>query len=173
MLYVFLAMEIGSRRILHCNVTDHPTAEWTLQKFREFLAFDSPYKFVVHDRDSIFAASVDQSLKDFGLRVLKTPVRTPTANSFCERLIGSMRRDCLDYLIPVNERHLKKFLQGFVIHYNRGRPHSALGPGIPEPPQVKVPASGHRHRVPTGHRVNKRPVVSGLHHEYNLENEAA
>jgi putative transposase len=74
-LYVFVAMEIGSRRILHCNVTEHPNAEWTQQQFREFLAFDHPYRFVIHDRDGIFAASVDQALKGFGVRALKTPVR--------------------------------------------------------------------------------------------------
>ena len=82
-------MEIESRRIVHCNVTEHPTAEWTAQQFREFLAFDHPYRFVIHDRDTIFARSVDQTLSGFGIHVLKTPVRTPTANAFCERL----RRD--------------------------------------------------------------------------------
>ena len=84
-LYVFVAMEIGSRRILHYNVTGHPTAEWTTQQFREFLAFDHPYRLLIHDRDAIFSANGDAALKDFGVRVLKTPVRTPTANGFCER----------------------------------------------------------------------------------------
>jgi putative transposase len=80
--YVFVAMEIGSRRILHINVTDHPTAEWTIQQFRELLAYDHPYRFVIHDRDSIFSRVADQALKDCGVRALKTPVRTPTANAF-------------------------------------------------------------------------------------------
>ena len=92
MLYVFVTMEIGSRRILHCNVTEHPTAEWTTQQFREFLAFDHPYRLLIHDRDAIFSKDVDAALKGFGVRVLKTPVRTPTANAFCERLVGSIRR---------------------------------------------------------------------------------
>ena len=81
-LYVFVAMEIGSRRILHCNVTEHPTAEWTIQQFREFLAFDHPYRFVIHDRDSIFSPRLDQELKGFGVRVLKTPVRAPQAKDY-------------------------------------------------------------------------------------------
>jgi transposase InsO family protein len=172
-LYVFVAMEIDSRRILHFNVTEHPTAEWTAQQFREFLAFDHPYRFVIHDRDGIFAPAVEQAVRGFGVRVLKTPPQTPQANSFCERLIGTIRRECLDYLIPFHERHLKAILKEFVTHYNRGRPHSSLGPGIPEPPQAQVPASPHRHKLPTGHRVSSTPVLGGLHHEYGLKKEAA
>ena len=104
LLYVFVAIEIGSCRIVHCNGTEHPTSEWTTQQFREFLAFDHPYRFVIHDRDAIFAPSVDRTLKGFGIHVLKTPARTPTANAFCERLVGTLRRECLDFMIPINER---------------------------------------------------------------------
>jgi len=172
-LYVFVAMEIDSRRILHCNVTEHPTAEWTTQQFREFLAFDHPYRLVIHDRDAIFSAHVDAALRDFGVRALKAPVRTPTANAFCERLVGTIRRECLDFLIPINERHLRRILTEFMVHYNRGRPHSALGPGLPEPPQDSVPDSGHRHKLPADYRVKSTPVLGGLHHEYSLEKEAA
>ena len=162
--YVFVAMEIGSRRILHCNVTDHPTAEWTTQQFREILAETHPYRFVLHDRDSIFAPALDLALKDFGIRALKTPVRAPQANAFCERLIGTIRRECLDFLIPMNERHLWMILKEFVRYYNWGRPHSSLGPGIPEPIQAEVPTSGHRHKLPSGHRVTKTAILGGLHH---------
>ena len=81
---------VGSRRILHCNVTEHPTAEWTIQQFREFLALDHPYRFVVHDRDSVFSQRLDQALNGFGVRALKTPVRSPsecgTRGSFFENL---------------------------------------------------------------------------------------
>jgi transposase InsO family protein len=77
-------------------------------------------------RDGIFSADVDAALKDFGVRVLKTPVRAPTANAFCERLVGTVRRECLDFLIPINERHLRRILADFTIHYNRGRPHTPL-----------------------------------------------
>jgi putative transposase len=87
-LMVCVAMEVGSRRILHCNVTAHPTAEWTLQQLREAIPSDHPYQFLIHDRDSIFSAELDQELENtFGLRVLRTPVRTPQANAYCERLI--------------------------------------------------------------------------------------
>ena len=172
-LYVFVAMEVGSRRILHFNVTAHPTAEWTLQQFREFLPFDHPYRFVIHDRDSIFSTGLDAALATLGVRVLKTPAHAPKANAFCERLIGTIRRECLDWMIPVGERHLRRILKEWVRHYNRGRPHSSLGPGIPEPIQATVPASVHRHKLPEGYRVTARPVLGGLHHEYSLEKEAA
>jgi hypothetical protein len=146
-------MEIGSRRILHFNVTQHPTAEWTTQQFREFLAFDQPYRFSIHDRDSIFSPTLDKELRGFGVRVLKAPVRAPKANAFCERLIGTIRREYLDFLIPMNERHLRSILKEYVTHYHRGRPHSSLGPGIPEPPQAQVPAGPQRHKLPNGYRV--------------------
>lgn len=100
-------------------------------------------RFLIHDRDSIFSPSVDESLKGFGMRVLKTPVRAPKAIAFCERLIGTVRRECVDYFIPLNERHLKVLVDEFAVHYNRGRPHSSLGPGMPEPNQTRVPASCH------------------------------
>jgi len=100
-LYVFVVMEIGSRRILHCNVTAHPTAAWTLQQFREAAPGDHSYRFLIHDRDLIFSTEVDEELQAFGLQVLRTPVQAPKANAYCERLMGTMRRECLDYVIPL------------------------------------------------------------------------
>src|SRR6516225_5449715 len=96
-LYVFVVIEIGSRQILHYNVTAHPTAAWTLQQLREALPGDHPYRFLIHDRDRIFAKEVDQDLANLGVRVLRTPVRAPKANAVCERVGGSLRRDCLDF----------------------------------------------------------------------------
>jgi putative transposase len=172
-LYVFVAMEIGSRRILHCNVTAHPTAEWTTQQFREVFDDVNPYQFVIHDHDSIFSASLDAALSDFGVRILRTPVQAPRANAYCEWLVGTIRRECLDYLIPVNERHLHLTLREFVAYYNRARPHSALGPGTPEPILPGVVTSNSRHQLPTGCSVRSKPVLGGLHHDYRLEREAA
>jgi transposase InsO family protein len=106
-LYVFVIMELGTRRILHHNVTAHPTAEWTLQQFREALPGAHPYRYVIHDRDSIFSQGLDKGVTDLGVSVLRTPVRAPKANSVCERFGGTLRRECVDFLIPLNERHLK------------------------------------------------------------------
>ena len=103
-LYVFVCIELGTRRILHYNVTAHPTAEWTLQQFREALAGDHLYRFVLHDQDSIFSRELDEKVAAMGVRVLQTPVLAPKANSICERFGGTLRRECLDFFIPLNER---------------------------------------------------------------------
>jgi putative transposase len=172
LVHVFLLVDIGTRRILHWNATEHPTAEWTVQQFRSVLTGDEPYRFIVHDRDAVFSPAVDATLQSMNLRVLKTPVRVPQANTFCERLIGTARRECLDYVIPLHERHLRTILAEWVPHYNRGRPHASLGPGIPEAPTLAVARSAGRH-IPQGHRVAAKPILAGLHHEYRLEPFAA
>jgi hypothetical protein len=100
-------------------VTEHPTAEWTIQQFRAVITPETAHRFVLHDRDTIFAATVDRAIASMGRHVLKTPARTPQANAFCERLIGTMRRECLDWLIPIHERHLRSILRAWVTHYNR------------------------------------------------------
>ena len=108
-----------------------------------------------------------------GVRILKTPVRAPKANAACERLVGTIRRECLDFLIPFGERHLKQLLTHWVAHYNHARVHTSLGPGIPNPIQPSPPMSGHRHRLPAGHVLRSKAVLGGLHHEYWLEKVAA
>ena len=108
-----------------------------------------------------------------GLAVLKTPARVPQANTFCERLIGTIRRECVDFMIPLTERHLRAILGEWVRHYNRGRPHSSLGPGIPERSRDDRIADANGHRLPTGYRVATTAILNGLHHEYFLEERAA
>jgi putative transposase len=125
-IYVFVALEIGSRRLIHFNATEHPTAEWTLQQLREALPGDQEYKFLLHDRHKTFSAGLDEEVERWGIAVLKSPAHAPTANAFCERLIRSIRRECLDYLIPLNESHLKRTLREWVRHHNGGRPHQSL-----------------------------------------------
>src|SRR5262249_5907440 len=161
-------------RLLHVNVTAHPTAEWTIQQFREAIPADHTYRILIHDRDAIFSKAVDQNVSHMGLHVLKTPVRTPVANASCERVIGTLRRECLDFVISLNEKHLYGILKEWVTYYNQGRPHMSLGPGIPEPIRtLPVLRQAHRHRIPTGHRIVARPVIGGLHHDYGLEKQAA
>jgi putative transposase len=102
----------------------------------------------LHDRDSIFSQHLDQSVTKLGVKVLKSPLRSPTANSICERVIGTIRRECLDWLIPLSESHLRTLLRSWVRHYNTGRPHMALGPGVPDPPPnpLDQPLPNSRHR---------------------------
>ena len=101
LLYVFVIIEHASRRLLHVNVTAHPTAAWTLQQLREALPEDHGYRFLLHDRDSIFSPALDLSIGHLGLNVLKTPVRTPVANAICERVLGTLRQEVLDFVIPL------------------------------------------------------------------------
>jgi transposase InsO family protein len=116
-LYVFVIMEVGSRKIAHFNVTNHPTAAWTLQQFREVITGEQPDRFILHDRDSIYSSELDSSLQSMGLKVLKAPYRAPQANAFCERLVGTIRRECLDFVIPLNDRHVQRILKEWVAHY--------------------------------------------------------
>jgi transposase InsO family protein len=133
LLYVFVVIEHGSRRLAHIDLTAHPNAEWTLQQLREVIGYEDAYGYLLHDRDSIFARHLDESIRALGLNVLKSPPRCPKANAICERVIGTIRRECLDWMIPLSERHLRSILKSWVEHYNRGRPHSSLGPGVPDP----------------------------------------
>jgi transposase InsO family protein len=174
LLYVLVVIEHQTRRIVHCNVTTHPTAAWTLQQLREAIPSDHRYRFLIHDGDGIFSPQLDESITHMGLRVLKTPPRSPKANSLCERVIGTLRRECLDFLIPLTENHLRLVTKHWVAHYNRGRPHSSLGPGIPDPPvELPVTLHRHRHRIPNHYKVVAHPVLGGLHHEYGLVAKAA
>ena len=172
LVYVFVVLDVGTRQLLHWNVTEHPTAEWTIQQFRTCVTGESGHRFVLHDHDTIYSPAVDRGLKAMGLRVLKTPIAVPQANAYCERLIGTARRECLDYLIPLNRQHLSRVLAEWVPHYNGGRPHATLGPGIPAPSSTIAPRVPD-HQIPRTHRVTAKAILGGLHHEYRLAPFAA
>jgi transposase InsO family protein len=125
--YVCIIMEVRSRRLVHLNVTSHPTADWTLQQFREAIDSERDYRFLIHDRDKIYSKELDRSVRALGVRVLRTPYCSPQATSYCERLIGSIRRECLDFLILISEHHLRRILKEWKTHYNQGPPHSSCG----------------------------------------------
>jgi len=169
--YVFIAMEHARRRIIHFNVTDHLTADWTTQQFREAFPSSHEYQFLIHDRASVYSAELDEQIRSMGLVVIRTPVRAPKANALCERVIGTIRRECLDFLIPLGEKHLRRILRDYVRHYNKGRPHSSLGPGIPDGLTV-VPIRSD-HSIAPGSIVRSREVLGGLRNEYWLEKVAA
>src|SRR6266702_2586014 len=169
LLYVFVVIEHHSRRLIHCNVTAHPSAAWTLQQLREAVGFEERYEYLLHDRDSIFSKHLDDSIERLGVKVLKSPPRSPKANAICERVIGTIRRECLDWLIPLSEHHLRRILRSWTRHYNGGRPHMSLGPGIPDSPaSTKVPAPSSRHRRGESYAVRAASILGGLHHEYSL-----
>ena len=174
LLYVFIVIEHQTRRIVHCNVTAHLTAALTLQQLREAIPSDHSYRFLIHDRDGIFSPLLDKSVSHMWIRVLRSPPRSPKTNSFCERVIGTLRRECLDYFIPITESHLRSITRNWMTHYNKGRPHSSLGPVIPNPPSdLPVALQTHRHRIPNHLKVMAHPILGGLHHEYGLLPKAA
>jgi len=170
LLYVFVVIEHRSRRLVHCNVTAHPTSAWTLQQLREAAEFERRYEYLLHDRDRIFAEHLDVSVRRLGMTVLKSPPHCPKANAICERVIGTIRRECLDWLIPLSESHLRSILKSWIPHYNAGRPHMALGPGIPDPPPAlrdQQKASSRRRREES-YAVHAKSILDGLHHEYSF-----
>jgi putative transposase len=147
---------------------------WTLQQFREVMDNEQDYRFVIHDRDKIYSQELDLAVRSMGVRILKTPFRSPQANSHCERLVGTLRRSCLDFLIPINKEHLRQVLKDWRIHYNQARLHASLGPGLPEPGDgLPAPLQKEHYQIPVGYRVSVRPILGGLHHEYRLEKMAA
>jgi putative transposase len=170
-LYVFVVIHHATRQLLHINVTAHPTTACTLQQLRETVGLRNTYRYLIHDRDSIFARDLDDSLERLGVKIVKSPPRSPMANAVCERVIGTIRRECLDWMIPLSESHLRIVLQRWIDHYNHARPHSRLGPGVPDPPAKRsatTPKS--RHHLDENLTVLVRSVLGGLHHEYSLSN---
>jgi putative transposase len=168
LLYVFVVIEHGSRRLLHVNVTGHPSAAWTLRQLREVVGLERRHRFLIHDRDCIFCTELDRSIGALGITVLKSAPRSPRMNGVCERVIGTIRRECLDWLIPLSEAHLRTTLRSWVQHYNRGRPHMALGPGVPDPPPIRFPEPTSRHRRGESYVVSAESILGGLHHEYSF-----
>jgi putative transposase len=174
LLYVFVVIEHASRRLLHVNVTAHPTAAWTQQQLREAIPSDHRYRFLIHDRDATFLQALDRSIRHLGLRVLKTPPQAHQANAICERVLGTLRRECLDFMIPLTATQLRGILKEWVPHDNAGRPHMASGPGVPQPPSaLPVPRQRYRHRLPEHLQVVSHAILCGLHQEYWLEEKAA
>jgi transposase InsO family protein len=160
-LYVFFFVTHERRRVVHLNVTAHPTAEWVWRQLIAATPWREQPRYLVRDRDRCYgAAFIPRALK-LGIETLLTPVQAPKANAIAERLVGTLRRECLDHLIVVNERHLLRLLREYVNHYNAGRPHRAL--------QLEPPAGTVHLALVSGGRVIARPVLGGLLYEYERQ----
>ncbi|MGD0020301.1 MAG: integrase core domain-containing protein [Candidatus Limnocylindrales bacterium] len=166
-LYVLVFIELDTRRVHPAGVTAHPTAAWVTQQARNLAITTgdmlSVRKFLLHDRDALFAGSFDTVFRFEGLRVIRTPVRAPRANSVCQRPIGSLRRECLDWILIVHRRQLEWVLREYVRHYNAHRPHRSLGLRAPEAAPTPLPAARASPRD-----VRRRDWLGGLLHEYEL-----
>jgi putative transposase len=161
-LYVFFFIEHGRRRLVHFNVTAHPTADWVWRQLFEATPWGEQPRFLIRDRDACFGGQFIARARVLGIEVLLTPFRCPQANGIAERMVGTFRQQCLDHVIVLNERHLRGLLREYVDHYNHARPHRTLG--------LRAPMSGPSLLRSTGRgRVISRPILGGLHHEYEWE----
>jgi hypothetical protein len=125
-LYCFLVIEHGRRKILHCNVTAHPTSEWVVQQLRETFPEAGPYRYIIFDHDSKFNGDVIRLLTATGLQPKRTSIQAPWQNGTAERWVGSCRREMLDRIIPLNERHLRRLLREYASYHNADRIFTTL-----------------------------------------------
>ena len=138
--YVLVCIAHGRRRIIHINVTRHPTAQWIWRQVVEATPWGTRPSYVIRDHDRSYGTDFIQSAARIGITTIVTPIRAPNANAVAERVIGTLRRECLDHLIVLNERHLLQVLLEYVEHYNRKRPHRSLALDSPHRrPQQLIP----------------------------------
>jgi transposase InsO family protein len=156
-LYVVLIMSHDRRRILHFNVTTSPSAHWTAQKIVEAFPYETPPRFLLRDRDKIFGGDFVRRVNPLGIKEVVTSPGSPWQNPYCERLIGSIRRECLDHIIVLGERHLLRVLESYASYYHASRTHRSLEGDCPDPRPVEPPEMGD---------VVAYPRVGGLHHQY-------
>jgi putative transposase len=156
-LYCFFVISHDRRRILHVNVTKHPTSGWIIQQLREAFPFEPAQKYLIFDRDQKFGFEVIAAVKATRINPKRTSFRSPWQNGIAERWVGSCRRDLLDHIVALNERHLKRLLSEYVRYHHKDRTHLGLEKGTPEG-RIPSRASG---------RVLSRERLGGLHHRYN------
>ena len=156
-LFVLVVLAHHRRRVLHFNVTEHPTALWTGQQIIETFPEDTALRYLLRDRDKIYGEEFRQRIRGLGMEEVLSAPASPWQRAYVERLIGSIRRDCLDCVIILGERHLRAILKNYLDYYHRSRTHLALGKDAPEPRMVQPPELG---------GLVELPEVGGLHHRY-------
>jgi transposase InsO family protein len=155
LLYAFVIVRLGRRELIWINVTAHPTAEWVARQITEAFPWNEAPRYMIRDRDRIYGAVVRRRLRAMGIRDKPIAPASPWQNGFAERLIGSIRRECLDHIIVLGEAHLRRILKSYARYYNETRTHLALDKDAPLSRTVKRAG-----------RILCRPVLGGLHHEY-------
>ena len=156
-LYVFFVLSIQRRRVLHVNVTAHPYAAWTAQQIVEAIGLDADILRLIRDRDGIYGAAFDARVDKLGIEQVKIAPRSPWQNGFAERWVGTLRRELLDHLVVLGERHLLRLVRAHVAYYNEDRPHMSLDGDAPVTRLVEPPNTG---------RGVAFPRVGGLHRRY-------
>ncbi len=156
-LFCFIVLRHERRRVVHFNVTAHPTAPWTTQQIVEAFPFDEAPRYLLRDRDSIYGQVFQQRIRSMGIEQVLIAPRSPWQNPYAERIIGSIRRECLNHVIVFNEAHLLRVLGEYLDYYHSSRPHLSLACNAPIEREIEPPALG---------RVIAEPQVGGLHHRY-------
>jgi putative transposase len=157
LLFVVLILAHERRKIVHFDVTCHPTAAWLSRQVTEAFPWDTAPRFLLRDRDASYGSYFCKRVAAMDITELVTAPRSPWQNAYVERVIGSIRRDCLDYVVIFNERHLRQVLSSYADYYQRTRTHLSLGKDCPDPRPVQPPVRG---------KVIAIPQVAGLHHRY-------
>ena len=157
LLYAFIVLGHSRRRLVHFNVTQHPTAAWLARQITEAFPWDSAPKHLIRDRDGAYGIAFRDRLRAMDICEVLTAPRSPWQNAYAERVIGSIRRECLDHVIVLNERHLRRILSSYLDYYHRSRTHLSLEKDCLEPRAVQPPGTG---------RIVVMPQVGGLHHRY-------
>ncbi len=156
-LYVFVVLSLDRRRIVHFNVTTHPTAEWTALQLYQAFPFDTAPRFLVRDRDGIYGGAVSTALAAMGIEEKVISARSPWQNGYCERVVGTLKRECLDHMIVFGERHARRLIRDYLEYYHGTRTHLGLDKDAPDGRAVEPPERG---------PVLRRPMVGGLHSRY-------
>jgi putative transposase len=156
-LYCFIVLLHGRRKIVHFNVTSNPTAQWAAQQIIEAFPDDTSPRYLLRDRDSIYGAEFRSRVKGMQIDEVVTAPHSPFQNPYAERVIGSIRRECLDHLIVLNEDHLRRILRSYFTYYHDSRPHQSLERNSPTPREIEPPSQG---------KIIAIPQVGGLHHRY-------
>jgi transposase InsO family protein len=156
-LFVLVVLAHDRRRVVHFNVSEHPTARWTAQQIVEAFPDDTAPAYLLRDRDTIYGHAFRQRVKGMQIREILTAPRSPWQNPFAERLIGSVRRECLDHVLVLSERHLRRVLTSYFAYYHGARTHLSLEKDAPDARPIERPAMG---------KVVPIPEVGGLHHRY-------
>ena len=158
--YIFVVMELKTRRIVHTGVTKFPTYEWTAQQLREATPWGKGPKYLIRDRDKKYATHFSAVAMSSGIKELKTPFRTPQANGYCERFMGSLRRECMDHILIYDDNHLRRIVTEYTAYFNQERPHQGIDQRVPN--HYGLPTS-----KPTRGQISSKAILGGLHHSYS------
>jgi transposase InsO family protein len=156
-LICFVVLRHHRRTVVHCNVTSHPTAPWTARQIVEAFPYDSAPRHLLRDRDRIYGSYFANRVRGMGIEEVFIAPRSPWQNPFIERLIGSIRRECLDHILVISEAHLRRVLREYSANYHDSRPHQSLDGNAPHPREIEPPSQG---------RIVAEPRVGGLQHRY-------